>query len=352
MKAFATTAPASPLELLEVDDPTPTGSEVYLALTHSGVCHSDTHIHEGGYDAGRLGRISMAARGLTYPAVLGHEMVGTVVAVGPDVTDVAVGDRRLVFPWIGCGECGRCADGRENLCRKGKPLGVFAWGGFASHVLVPHERYLIDIEGLDPAWAATLACSGLTSYSAVNQVLPLESTEAIAVIGTGGVGLMAVALLSHLTEAEIVAIDVSDERLAIAQELGAHTVVNSTALEAGETLESALGRPVQAAIDFVNTGDTFLLAFGSIDKGGTIVAIGLFGGETTVPTVMLPLKNVHINGSYVGNLRQLQELVSLAKSVDLPKVPLIEQPLSLENAQAGLDGLVAGTVRGRIILTA
>ncbi|WP_349826817.1 alcohol dehydrogenase [Brevibacterium litoralis] len=350
MRAFVTTGPSAPLELREVDDPTPTGSQVFLAVRHSGVCHSDTHVHAGSYDAGSKGELSMAQRGLEYPAVHGHEMVGEVVAVGPDVRTVKPGDLRLVYPWLGCGECLRCTAGNTNLCRKGRALGIIQWGGFADHVLVPDEEFLIDIDGLDPAWAATLACSGLTSFSAVHQVLPVEADEAVAVIGTGGVGLMAVALLSQLTDAEVIAVDVDDSRLQIARELGADRVVNSTALEEGATLDVLAGRPVAAVIDFVNTGATFDLGFSSLDKGGHLVSIGLFGGEAAVPTVMLPLKVITVTGSYVGTLQQLRDLVEFARSHELPKVPIIERPLNLQEAQRGLDDLNAGTVQGRIVL--
>lgn len=351
MKVFAAPGPAQELQEIACDPPLPVGREVLLKVTHSGVCHSDTHSHAGAYDLGRRGQLSIVDRGLQYPAVFGHEIVGEVVAVGPEASGVTIGNTRLVFPWIGCGECARCRSGRTNLCRKSTALGVFRWGGFATQVLVPDSDFLVDIDGLDPSWAATLACSGLTSFSAINRILPLGADETIAVLGAGGVGLTAIALLSKLTEARIVAVDVSDERLALASELGAHTTVNSAALEAGANLTSVLGEPIQAAIDFVNNGATFSLAFDSMDKAGILVSIGLFGGESTIPNALLPLKTIEIVGSYVGNLEELKTLVELAKTETLPRVPLIEKELNLKNVSESLQGLLEGTVSGRTILT-
>lgn len=155
MKVFAAPGPAQELQEMVHDIPVPAGREVLLKVTHSGVCHSDTHSHAGEYDLGSRGELSIVDRGLEYPAVFGHEIVGEVVSVGSEVSDVQIGDTRLVFPWIGCGTCARCRTGRTNLCRNSAAIGVFRWGGFATHVLIPDADFLIDIDGLDPAWAAT-----------------------------------------------------------------------------------------------------------------------------------------------------------------------------------------------------
>lgn len=351
MKSFVATAPGAPLEECEVENPIPQGREVLVRTIRSGVCHTDLHSHAGGYDLGSMGFFSMTGRGLKYPSVWGHEIVGEVVSVGPEVTETKVGDIRLVFPWIGCGECVRCQNSESNLCRQSNAIGVFRWGGFATHCLVPDEDYLIDIEGLDPSWAATLACSGVTSYAAVKKVLPAEDGDTVVVIGAGGVGLNAVAILSAMTKVRIAVVDVSDERLEIAKSLGAHQVVNSTKLSEGDTLSDVLGGPIHAAIDFVNNGATFSLAFDTLDKAGTLVPVGLFGGETTIPNAMMPLRAMSILGSYVGNLTELRELVEFVKVNELPKLPINERELSLEAVSTAMDELENGRVSGRIILT-
>lgn len=349
MKVFAATGPDAPLQEQEVESPVPTGRQVLVRVTRSGVCHTDTHSHAGGYDLGGGGWLSIADRGLKCPAVFGHEIVGEVIAVGPDATDVRPGDSRIVFPWIGCGTCSRCLSGSTNLCATSQAIGVFRWGGFATEVLVPDSDYLVDHEGLDPSWAATLACSGLTSFASVRRVLPLTDDETVAVIGTGGVGLAAIALLSRMTNARIVAVDVSDANLETAAQLGADVTVNSRNL--GDTgLAEHLGGPVQAIVDFVNTGDTFSFALASVAKGGTIVPVGLFGGSTPLSTALLPLKAVSIIGNYVGSLDDLRALVEMAKAEDLPRVPITEKPLSLENTVDSLAALNSGTATGRTVL--
>lgn len=351
MKVFAAAGPDAPLREMDVESPTPTGRQVLLRVTHSGVCHTDTHSHSGQYDLGGGASLSIAERGLEYPAVFGHEIVGEVIAVGPEATDVTVGDSRIVFPWIGCGTCGRCTSGHSNLCRTSEAIGVFRWGGFATEVLVRDSDLLVDHAGLDPSWAATLACSGLTSFSAVNRVLPLDDDETIAVIGTGGVGLASIALLSRMTSARIVAVDVSDANLENAARLGAHVTVNSRNL-GGTPLAEHLGGPVQAIVDYVNSSDTFSLAFASIDKGGTIVPVGLFGGSAPVSTALLPLKAVSVVGNYVGNLQDLRTLVEMAKVQDLPQIPITERPLTLADTVDSLAALTAGTATGRTVLVA
>ncbi|HJG79144.1 MAG TPA: alcohol dehydrogenase [Brevibacterium senegalense] len=351
MRIFAATGPNAPLEEQDVESPTPTGRQVLLRVTHSGVCHTDTHSHAGGYDLGGGSWLSIADRGLQYPAVFGHEIVGEVIAVGPDAQGVSPGDSRIVFPWIGCGECSRCLSGATNLCATSRAIGVFTWGGFATEVLVPDSDILVDHEDLDPSWAATLACSGLTSYASVNRVLPLTDDETVAIIGTGGVGLAAIALLSRMTGARIVAVDVSDANLENASRLGADVTVNSRTL--GDTgLAEHLGGPVQAVVDFVNTGDTFAFAMAAIAKGGTIVPVGLFGGSTSISTALLPLKAVTIASNYVGSLSELKELVRMAQTQDLPRVPITEKPLSLQSTVDSLAALNSGTATGRTVLTA
>lgn len=340
----------STTELVEQDvpTPTPTGTGVLLRVTHSGVCHTDTHLREGYYDLGERGQMRLVDRGVPYPLVMGHEVVGVVEETGPDA-GVAKGETRLVYPWIGCGECAACLDGRENACAKGRNIGVARPGGYADHIVVPHPRYLVDIEGVDPSWAATMACSGLTAYSAARKVLPLPTDAPIVVIGVGGVGLTAVATLTALGHRNICAVDMSEDNLAAAQELGATTtVVSGDDLAAKVT--KATGGPVDAVIDFVNNSQTAPAAFDMLTKGGHMVQVGLFGGDFTVPTALLALKMLRIEGSFVGTLGDLEEAVQLAKQGKIPRIPVTEADLDLASVTDSLDRLTRGGVTGRIVL--
>jgi alcohol dehydrogenase, propanol-preferring len=351
MHAYAVPLGSTTIEQIEIDLPEPTGTEVELTVQHSGVCHSDVHLRAGYYDLGARGQMRLTDRGIPYPLVLGHEIVGVVSKVGPDVLDVQVGDLRLVYPWIGCGDCHRCAAGLDNLCLSGRVVGVNNPGGYAESVRVPHERYLLDIDGLDARSAAALACSGVTAFSAVKKVLPLPPTTPVLVIGAGGVGLTAIAVLKALGHEAIVSVDVDAASLAVARELGAQSVVQSTGEGVRADVLEVTGGPVEAVIDLVNNADTAALAFDLLTKGGVLVQVGLFGGDFTVPTVLMPLKVLTLRGSYVGTLDELQELIRHARNGSLPPTPVIDGELNLEGVRDSLDRLAAGGVAGRIVLT-
>ncbi|HYP09984.1 MAG TPA: alcohol dehydrogenase catalytic domain-containing protein, partial [Xanthobacteraceae bacterium] len=189
MRMFQLCVCGEPLRASEQPTPKPTGNEVLLKTLAAGVCHSDLHLADGWFDLGGGKRLSLADRGMKLPVTLGHENVGEVVAVGPDAKGVRIGARMLADPWNGCGNCGPCRRGEENLCRAMKSLGVFSNGGYADHILVPHPRYLFDIGDLPPERVAPLACSGVTTFGALKKV-PTLASEPTVIIGAGGLGLM------------------------------------------------------------------------------------------------------------------------------------------------------------------
>lgn len=217
--------------------------------------------------------------------------------------------------------------------------------------MVPDAKYLLDITGLDPSWAATLACSGLTAYSAVNKVLPLPADDPVVIIGAGGVGLTAIATLTALGHQEICAVDVSEQNLQIAVELGASKTVRSGTAPAQQIIETC-GGPVTSVIDFVNNGATASAAFEALRKGGKLVQVGLFGGEFVVPTALMALKMIELSGSFVGTPAELRAVVDLAKKNALPHIPILEFDLDAPATNAALDRLVQGGVPGRIVLRA
>ncbi|AIJ24677.1 alcohol dehydrogenase [Amycolatopsis methanolica] len=349
MHAFAVSGEGADVTDVELPTPSPAGTQVLLKVERSGVCHNDTHLRQGFYDLGARGKMRLTERGMTYPLVMGHEVVGTVVRVGERVSAHRPGDLRLVYPWIGCGECARCRDGADNHCANGRNLGVARPGGYAEHILVPDEKYLVDIEGLDPSWAATLACSGLTAFSAVHKVLPLPPDDPIVVIGAGGVGLTAIATLKALGHESICAVDLSEDNLSVAKGLGASATVLATG-EVSQAIIGTCGGPVAAAIDFVNNRATATAAFDALRKAGRLVQVGLFGGELTVPTALMALKMITISGSFVGTPAELNALVELARRGALPRIPVVEAPLTAASVQESLDRLSGGGVAGRIVL--
>ncbi len=352
MRAWAVVENNAPLSEIELPTPEPTGTEVLLAVSHCGVCHSDLHIWEGGYDLGGGKRLSLEDRGVSLPLAMGHEIVGRVVKLGPDATGVAIGDRRIVYPWVGCGRCARCLAEEDHMCPQGRALGVFQNGGYATHVLAPHPRHLVDPGALDPAVAATYACSGITVYSAIRKVMPMPPDTPIVVVGAGGLGLNAIAVLRALGHRAIVSVDTGPEKRQAALESGAARAVDGSGDSADVTarLVEACGGPVEAVIDLVNGSATARAAFDALAKGGKLVQVGLFGGELSVPLPLMAIRELTVRGSYVGSPKDLREVVDLARQGKLPPLPVTLMPQAC--AHDALMTLRDGKVSGRIVLRA
>ena len=339
-----------PLAQVIRETPVPQGSEVLLKVSSCGVCHSDVHLHDGYFDLGGGKRVDLS-RAILPARTLGHEIAGVVVALGPDVGEaqgLSVGDRRVVFPWIGCGECSLCAAGQEHLCGAAQAIGVNRDGGFADHVLVPHPRVLLDFAPLAPEHAGTLACSGLTAYSALKKVGMLGALDPLLIIGAGGVGLAGIHLALEVSGVAPIVVELDKSKWDLARAAGAADVIDPSADGALKALLKATGGGVAVAVDFVGAASTFDFGLGALRKGGRLVSVGLFGGATTIMPAMLSLKAISITGSYVGSLQEMQELLTMARAGRLPAIPLTQQPLS--QATQALDALREGRVRGRTIL--
>ena len=333
-----------PLQRVLSETPKPQGSEVLVRITRAGVCHSDLHIWEGYFDLGGGKRFYVKERGCVPPFTLGHEPFGIVEALGPKARGVKVGDKRLVYPWIGCGKCAVCKAGQDNYCVSGtRFLGVNRPGAYATHVLVPDAKYLVDTRGVDDAFAATLACSALTAYSAAAKLPELGAKDDVAVLGCGGLGLIGISILRAQGVKGIVACDIDDAKLAAAAKLGAKRTVNTRAPEAAEQL-----RGVAGALDFVGSPATAMLGISSLRKGGRYVICGLYGGELAHPLPPIAQRAIGIIGSYVGNLQELKEVVALAKKGKLKPLPVSTRPGN--DANAALEDLKAGRVIGRVVL--
>jgi D-arabinose 1-dehydrogenase-like Zn-dependent alcohol dehydrogenase len=333
-----------PLQKKVFDTPKPQGTEVLVRITRSGVCHSDLHIWEGYFDLGGGKRFYVKERGCVPPFTLGHEPFGIVEALGSKAKGVKVGQKRLVHPWIGCGKCAVCKAGQDNYCISGsRILGVNRSGAYSTHVLVPDPKYLVDASGIDESFAATLACSGLTAYSAAAKLPPLTKSDRVAVIGCGGVGLAGISVLRARGVKNIVACDIDSRKLQTAQRLGASEAVDTRAPDATQKLAGVAG-----AIDFVGTAATAALGIAALRKGGRYVLVGLHGGELVHPLPPIAQRAIGIVGSYVGNLQELKEVVALAKKKKLKPLPVETRPAG--EANRALEDLNAGRVAGRIVL--
>lgn len=348
MKAWAVVKNGAPLELIDVAAKEPKGTEVLLTVTHSGVCHSDLHFWKGYYDLGGGKTLSLAERGVVLPRAPGHEIVGRVTKLGPDASGVAVGDLRIVFPWLGCGHCERCLNGDDNTCDKPKGIGVLQDGGFGEEVLVPHSRFLVDMGDIDPALASTFACSGITVYSAIKKIMPLGPNEPVVLIGAGGLGLAAISMLLALGHQHIISVDISADKRAAALEMGATLAVDGSGQGVLARVLAASGGPVKAAIDFVNASSTAQLGLDCLAKGGKLVLIGVAGGELVISLAGMIFKPRTIQGSATGNPQDLRDVVALAVAGKLKPIPLTILPKN--QANAALTLLHDGGVRGRIVL--
>jgi alcohol dehydrogenase, propanol-preferring len=252
-----------------------------------------------------------------------------------------------VYPWIGCGSCTRCQQGDEHLCDLMHHLGIHREGGFASHVLIPHPRYLIDVEGIDPAIAGSYMCSGLTAYSALKKALVAAGDGPLLIMGLGGVGFMAMELARSLTQRFIVIADIDQRKREAAEQKGADLVLDPQQPEARSALRSAAGR-MAAALDFVGSTNSLDFAQSAVGKGGVVVVVGLMGGRFSLPVPMFALRQLSIIGSFVGSLPEARELINLVRQGRVQSIPVTVRPL--DEANHAIEELRAGSILGRVAL--
>lgn len=347
MKAARIVEPQKALEVTEVETPIPKDTEVVVKVKAAGVCHSDLHLWEGGYDTGE-GFMKVTDRGVKFPVIPGHEIVGTIHQIGKDVKGFNMGDQVLVYPWIGCGVCVACRVGNENLCDAPRSLGVFQNGGYAEFVLVPHFKYLAKVEGIELDAAASLACSGLTAYTAIKKS-NANSQHNMVIFGAGGLGLMGVQIARAITNSNIICVDIDDEKLKTAKELGADYTVNSKDPQAIQKIMSASqNKGADCVIDFVNAPPTVKMGLGVLRKRGTLILVGLFGGSVDLPLVSVPLKAITIQGAYTGNYNDMLELLGLARRGVIN--PIISKRYALSEANTALEDLKNRKILGRAVI--
>ncbi len=341
------TAYETPLCETIVDCPAPQGSEVLVRIDRCGVCHSDLHMQDGYFTLGDGKQLDVRA-GRTLPFTLGHEIAGTIEAVGADAAGVKPGDKVAVYPWIGCGTCAACQSGEENLCSTNRHLGVSADGGFASHVLVPHPRYLIDYAPLSPSFAGALMCSGLTAYSALKRLHDRAARGPALLVGLGGVGMMGLSIARALFAHAPIVADIDAGKREAALKAGAGAAFDPADKEARRAILKATGG-VHAAVDFVGSDKSLAFASGVLAKGGKVVITGLLGGNFATPAAMFVLKAMAIEGTLTGTLDEAREVVALAQAGRIAPLPIAERPMA--QAQSALEDLRAGRVVGRVVLT-
>ena len=349
LRRLSLTAYGAPLCETVVECPLPRGTEVLVRIERCGVCHSDLHMQDGYFLLGADRKLDVRA-GRALPFTLGHEIAGVVESVGEAAEGAAPGDRVAVFPWIGCGACAACRRGEENICAAPCHLGINVDGGFASHVVVPHPRYLVAHAPIPASFAATLMCSGLTAYAALKRLATQAARGPLLLVGMGGVGMMGLALARAMLEHAPLIAEIDAEKRAVALAGGAAAAFDPSDAGARRALLAATDGGVHGACDFVGSERSLAFTTAALAKGGKVLVTGLLGGTFAMPAAMFALKAMAIEGIQTGTLAEAREVVDLARSRGLAPPPIRERALG--EAQAALDELRAGRVVGRTVLTA
>ena len=336
MKAAILREFRTPLSIEEVDRPAPADYEVLIQVEACGVCHSDVHVADGDW--------SQFARIVKRPLILGHEIAGRIVECGGAVRDLHAGDH-VGVPWIywSCGECEFCKGGNENLCPRQKITGVTVDGGYAEFVKAPATHALKIPDGISSLEAAPLFCAGLTVYRALKRAGPLANRR-LAVFGIGGLGHFAVQL-GKIFGAEVTAIDVSDDKLKLAEALGASTALNARTADVAKVLRRTGG--VNVCLVSAAAKAAYDTAFQCLRPTGTLLVVGLPAENLCFPPILMAAGEIRVQASAVGTREDLRQVLSLAASGKL-RCQATARPLS--EANLVLDELRRGQASGRIVL--
>ena len=307
--------------------------QVRVKVEASGLCHTDIHAAHGDWPVKP-----------TLPFVPGHEAVGVVAELGPGVTDVAIGDR-VAMPWLAyaCGVCDYCVSGRETLCLEQENMGYSIDGGFGEYATA-FARYVVRVpEGIDPLDGAPLTCAGVTMYKAV-AVGGTRSTDLVAVFGVGGLGHLAIQYAA-IAGGRVVAVDLFDEKLELARDLGAEFTVNANKEDPAEAIQRLGGADQSLAI--AASPKAFQQAYESLRRGGTLVFVGLpADNQVQLPIFETVLGGMRIVGSIVGTRADLREVFELHAA---GKTRLIREVRPLDTVNESMADVEAGRVAARVV---
>jgi alcohol dehydrogenase, propanol-preferring len=336
MKAAVLREPKTPLVIEDVPRPAIDAGDVLIQVEACGVCHSDLHVAEGDWKQ---------FAGITKkPLILGHEIAGSVVEAGSAVRDLKVGDR-VGVPWIywTCGECDFCREGFENLCTRQKITGVTVDGGYAEFVKAPATHATRIPENLSSVEAAPLFCAGVTVYRALKQA-NVSRGQRLAIFGVGGLGHLGIQIGKEMG-AEVTAIDVTDDKLALAKSLGASVALNATTGNVVKQIRSQ----GSAHVVLVTSGAkaAYDTAFSCVRPTGTLLVVGLPATDICFPPIMMSAKEVRIQASAVGTRKDLVEMLAMGAA---GKIRCLVSTRPLEDANAVLEEMRQGKIAGRVVL--
>ncbi|ATZ16436.1 propanol-preferring alcohol dehydrogenase [Entomoplasma freundtii] len=334
MKAAVAKKYGDPLVIEMVNVPKVGVGQCLVKIKASGVCHTDLHAVNGDWPIKSI-----------LPLIPGHEGVGEVVEVGLGVSDVKVGDR-VGIPWLfsSCGTCEFCQTGRETICETATYGGYSVNGGYAEYC-VADAKYVGKIPAsLSYEAAAPIMCAGVTTYKALKQT-KASPGQWVAIYGIGGLGHLAVQYAKAMGF-KVVAVDIDDKKLELAQKYGADMVVNSTKVESGKFIKAQMGG-VQGAIVTAVSKNSFREAYDAIKNGGSLVAVALPQGSIELPIFETVLKEIHITGSLVGTRKDLQEALDLAGQGKVKAEYVLDK---LENINDIFNKMKSGEIIGRTVM--
>jgi propanol-preferring alcohol dehydrogenase len=333
MKAAVVHDFTKPLAIEDVPKPTPGPGEVVVRIETSGLCHTDIHAAHGDWPVKPK-----------LPLIPGHEGVGIVESLGDGVTEVAVGDR-VALPWLGvaCGACDYCNTGWETLCEQQLNTGYFIDGGYAEYAKASAKYVARVPEGVDPLDAAPLTCAGVTTYKAV-KVSGARPASLVAVFGIGGLGHLALQY-AKIFGASVVAVDVVDEKLELARELGADYTVNALTQDPVQAIKDLGG--ADAAISVAVAPKAFEQAYGSLRRGGKLVFVALPAeNHVKLPIFETVLNGITIIGSIVGTRADLAEVFKLHA---LGRTRVIRETRRLDEVNECFEEVEKGHVKARLV---
>lgn len=350
------------LEVQEIRTPHPKAGEVLVKVSACGLCHSDLHVIAG-------------AIAFPLPAVLGHEVAGEIVEVGPgnEHNTLAVGQRVAGAFLMPCGQCEACAEGRDDLCGPffdlnriqgklydgttrladldGTPIAMYSMGGLAEYCVIPSTAVTPVPDSIDPVAGAILGCAAMTAYGAVRRGADLHHGESVAVVATGGVGSNIIQISKAFGARQIVAVDVDDDKLEAARELGATHTVNSMEQDVHDAVFALTdGRGVDVSFEALGRPQTWNSALAALKDGGRMVPIGLGAGVQTAEVEInrTVRRSQSIIGSYGARTRQdLPEVVRMAAAGQIRYTDIVTRHFALDQVAEGYDLLRRGQIQGR-----
>jgi len=328
------------LSVEEVDVPKPGPGEVLIEVAANGLCHTDVTYYEA----------QIPEKMRIYPLILGHEAAGKVVALGEGVTDLKEGDNVLLPPVYGCGECGYCKAGLDNLCVKSMMLGGTRDGAYAQYIVIPSPFAFKMNPSVELDRACTAADAVATVYYALKERVELQPGEQVAVFGAGGLGLAALNVAGALGASKLYAIDIRDESLEAAKKLGAETINSKGEEKIHKTLKKMSGDGIRIALDCVGLGATIEAAFNTVCKGGEVAVIGF-----TLDKVQLRAGNFmglqkRIGGSWGCPTRLFPEVVRLLESGSINFDVLVSRYYELKDVEQAFKDLEDGKIVGRAVI--